>query len=587
MTKFTTQLLLLTLMAPVTAFGSVATTQSSPLAGIHHQSQQGHRLATAVRAVAPCSFSSSPFLRAFGAGGCRTRQTIHASAASGSSNAMGTRMKMCASISVPSLSLVSNVVGRLRGGAAAGSAIVHTVTPTRLFNTCLLAVALLTTTFKVLQAVDSRKDSEAAAAAAKAKPDSVKDLQRRFLAVFWLLRCADWLQGPYFYEVYASKIFGGQPASMSMISRLFLTGFASTALFGPGVGRLIDTYGRKKGTLAFSVLYAVGALSTKSPLLAVLLFGRVMSGIGTSLLFSAPESWLVGESQKSGDDPNGEYLGETFGLAYAGDSIVAIIAGQLASLAATSRGPTGPFELSTGFLLAGGLLASLLWKENLAGKSASDDSNSKPSIGDAINVIRGDPKIMMVGGVQSLFEAAMYIFVLQWPPAIAAAVSKSFGNGAGTPYGTVFSCFMACCLFGSTLFGQFAKMKGPTTEGVTTGMLAVATIAMSTATYTVSSATSGLPALVASFFAFEACVGMYFPSIGTLRSKYIPDSHRSVIMNLFGIPLNVLVVSVFMFVKYLGVNGALGISSSALALATLCMVRLNRILAKEAAPAIA
>jgi hypothetical protein len=314
MAKFTTQLLLLTLTAPVTAFGSVATTPSSPFVGIQQQ-QQGHRLATAVRAVAPCSFSSSPFLRTFGAGGCRTRPTIHASAASGSSKAMGTRMKMCASISVPSLSLVSNVVGRFRGGAAAGSAVVASVTPTKLFNTCLLAVALLTTTFKVLQAVDSKKgDSGAADAAAKAKPDSVKDLQRRFLAVFWLLRCADWLQGPYFYEVYASKIFGGAPASMSMVSRLFLTGFASTALFGPAVGRAIDTYGRKKGTLAYSILYAVGALSTKSPLLAVLLFGRVMSGIGTSLLFSAPESWLVGESQKDGVDPNGEYLGETFGL---------------------------------------------------------------------------------------------------------------------------------------------------------------------------------------------------------------------------------------------------------------------------------
>jgi len=498
-------------------------------------------------------------------------------------------MKMCASISVPSLSLVSNVVGRIRGGAAAASASA-TLTPTKLFNTCLLAVAMLTTTFKVLQAVDSRKgDSGAADESAKKKPDSVKDLQRRFLSVFWLLRCADWLQGPYFYEVYASKIFRGAPASMSMISRLFLTGFASTALFGPAVGRAIDSYGRKKGTLAFSILYAVGALSTRSPLLAVLLFGRVMSGIGTSLLFSAPESWLVGESQKSGDDPDGEYLGETFGLAYAGDSIVAIIAGQLASLAATRRGPTGPFELSTGFLAAGGLLAALLWKENRAGKSSSDDSSSKPSIKDAIKVIRADPKIMMVGGVQSLFEAAMYIFVLQWPPAIAAAVVKSFGEGAGTPYGTVFSCFMACCLFGSTLFGQFAKMKGPTTEGVTAGMLAIATLAMSTATYTIStaSAASSLPALIASFFAFEACVGMYFPSIGTLRSKYIPDSHRSVIMNLFGIPLNVLVVSVFMFVKYLGVNGALGISSCALALATLCMVKLNGYIAKDSESALA
>jgi MFS family permease len=187
---------------------------------------------------------------------------------------------------------------------------------------------------------------------------------------------------------------------------------------------------------------------------------------------------------------------------------------------------------------------------------------------------------MLVGGVQSLFEAAMYIFVLQWPPAISRAVVKAFGEGAGTPYGTVFSCFMACCLLGSTLFGQLAKMSVPT-ETFTACMLAVATLAMSGATYAVSS-TSSLPALIASFFAFEACVGMYFPSIGTLRSKYVPDSHRSVIMNLFGIPLNVLVVSVFLSISKLGLNGALGISSVSLGLATLCMVKLKTMVGKKA-----
>ena len=39
--------------------------------------------------------------------------------------------------------------------------------------------------------------------------------------------------------------------------------------------------------------------------------------------------------------------------------------------------------------------------------------------------------------------------------------------------------------------------------------------------------------LIAAFFAFEACVGLYFPSMGTLRSQYLPDEHRGVIMNLF------------------------------------------------------
>jgi len=50
-----------------------------------------------------------------------------------------------------------------------------------------------------------------------------------------------------------------------------------------------------------------------------------MGGLGTSLLFSAPEAWMVGEHNK--EKHAGKWLGQTFGLAYAGDAVVAIIAG--------------------------------------------------------------------------------------------------------------------------------------------------------------------------------------------------------------------------------------------------------------------
>mmetsp|Transcript_15813 Transcript_15813/g.20644 ORF Transcript_15813/g.20644 Transcript_15813/m.20644 type:complete len:556 (-) Transcript_15813:36-1703(-) len=467
---------------------------------------------------------------------------------------------------------MADQVLKLRGGSSLKSAAgivakFGTNDPQSLFNTSLLGLALITFMIKVLQKTQSGNGS----ADAEKKPASIKSLQARFLSVFWILRCSDWLQGPYFYDVYTSKMFNGAPASMALVSRLFLTGFASRAIFGPSVGSASDQYGRKKATLAFCVIYAIGALSTNSPLLWVLLMGRVLSGVGTGLLFSAPESWLVGEAQKSGDDPDGKYLGETFGLAYAGDAIVAIIAGQLAGLAASASGPTGPFQLSSGFLGVGFLLTALLWKEN---RSTTADSDDRPSISDAIRVIREDHKILLVGAVQSLFEAAMYIFVLQWPPVISAAVKTVFGQGASIPYGTVFSCFMASCLLGSTIFGQLAKMKVKT-ENSAAGMLSVAAVAMGVATWTVgSSGGANLATVVAAFFAFEACVGMYFPSLGSLRSKYIPDSHRSVIMNLFGVPLNVLVVSVFLSINKLGIVGALAVSTGALGVAALCMLQL-------------
>ena len=102
------------------------------------------------------------------------------------------------------------------------------------------------------------------------------------------------------------------------------------------------------------------------------------------------------------------------------------------------------------------------------------------------------------------------------------------------------------------------------------GMLGLATVAMGAASAGTATGVAALAPLAAAYFAFELCVGMYFPSIGTLRSRHVPDSHRSVIMNLFGIPLNVLVISVFLSIKRLGVSGALRVATGALGLATAC-----------------
>ncbi len=146
------------------------------------------------------------------------------------------------------------------------------------------------------------------------------------------------LLGPYFYEVYSSKIIQNKVVSLDLVSKLFLIGFASTGIFGPWLGastttsncliisslapsftgRLVDTVGRKAGTLAFAFFYTLGALSTRSNSLLMLSLGRLCGGLGTSLLFSAPEAWLVGEHEREGHDS--KWLGQTFGWAYAGST---------------------------------------------------------------------------------------------------------------------------------------------------------------------------------------------------------------------------------------------------------------------------
>ena len=43
------------------------------------------------------------------------------------------------------------------------------------------------------------------------------------------------------------------------------------------------------------------------------------------------------------------------------------------------------------------------------------------------------------------------------------------------------------------------------------------------------------------FCVFEACVGIFWPSMMKLRSQYLPEESRSTIINFFRIPLNLFV----------------------------------------------
>ena len=73
-------------------------------------------------------------------------------------------------------------------------------------------------------------------------------------------------------------------------------------------------------------------LAVGAPRDGLLLLGRVLGGISTSLLFSAFESWMVAEHRKRGYPE--AWLAGTFSLAAAGNGFVAVFAGLLAQVAA-------------------------------------------------------------------------------------------------------------------------------------------------------------------------------------------------------------------------------------------------------------
>lgn len=217
--------------------------------------------------------------------------------------------------------------------------------------------------------------------------------QKSYLFVFLLAMFADWLQGPYVYELYVSYGFNQQE-----IAELFVMGFGSSMIFGTFIGGMADKYGRKKMCICYAFLYTCGCLTKMFPNYYILLFGRFLCGICTSLLFSVFESWMVCEHFKQGFDAH--LLGETFSYATLGNGVIAVGAGLVANTAADSFGYIAPFLLACIPLVIIALTMTASWSENYGNQQSSSTS----SLIKGFHLIRSDPRIAALGLAQSCFE---------------------------------------------------------------------------------------------------------------------------------------------------------------------------------------
>lgn len=114
--------------------------------------------------------------------------------------------------------------------------------------------------------------------------DLDKKFKRDYLVAYLLAMLADWLQGPYVYALYA--FYGFSKADNGL---LFIFGFGSSAIFGTFIGGFADKYGRKKFTIMYGVIYALSCCTKHFNNFTILVVGRLLAGIATSLLYSRDE----------------------------------------------------------------------------------------------------------------------------------------------------------------------------------------------------------------------------------------------------------------------------------------------------------
>lgn len=360
---------------------------------------------------------------------------------------------------------------------------------------------------------------------AEEEESSFRRFQWNYLLVYLIVMEADWLQGPYVYALYEAYGFVKQD-----IAILFIAGFSSSMVFGTFIGSIADKYGRKNMCMFFGLCYSLSCLTKLFNDFNILLAGRILAGISTSLLFSAFEAWMVFEHFKRGY--SAEKLSSTFSMATIGNGLAAIVAGLIASFVADLYGFVAPFMVALGFLVVATLIVASTWCENYGDASI----NVSQTFTNAVTILRNDPKVPILGLTQSLFEGSMYVFVFMWTPTLNE--DPSAPEGQVLPYGVIFACFMVCIMVGSSIFTLLVQ-RSTKLESIALIVLAFAMASLSVPIFAVNQYV-----LLLAFLAFEVSCGLYFPCFGTLRGTHIPESARATIMNFFRVPLNFLVVVV-------------------------------------------
>ncbi|CAG8594289.1 8707_t:CDS:2, partial [Diversispora eburnea] len=364
------------------------------------------------------------------------------------------------------------------------------------------------------------------------------NFRRNYLIVYFFVTAGDWIQGPYLYTSYKNHGF-----DLNQIAILFVTGFLASGIFGIIIGSAADKYGRKKFCLVYALLYSTSCLIiVLFSNFYILLFGRVLGGISTSLLFSVFEAWMISEHFSRGFDSN--LLSDTFSYMTFGNGFVAIICGLLAGGLEKNYGILSPFIMAICFFIVAALMIIINWNENF-GKMVEQNHSSRSLISSlyyAIIIIKNDSFVLVLGVVQSLFEASMYIFVFLWGPLLEIQHKSNFNFYSKEellPFGLIFSSFMVAIMIGSLIYDYISGPKNISLSTISHFNFLIASISLLISTFIKDELL-----LFFFFLIFEFTCGIYFPLIGTLRAKVVPKNLHATIGNLFRVPLNLIVVTI-------------------------------------------
>ncbi|EDU49331.1 major facilitator superfamily domain containing protein 5 [Pyrenophora tritici-repentis Pt-1C-BFP] len=395
----------------------------------------------------------------------------------------------------------------------------------------------------VVEAVTTDKKEEHS----HVEPDleGLSKLKKRFFPIYLLVNAADWLQGPYIYPIYKDE--KGLPEEL--VAFLFLTGFIAAGVSASFAGGLADRYGRKAACLGYCVIYSLSCATLLTNNIYVLFLGRILGGVCGTILWSVFESWLVAEFNQLMIQDGEAHLSAIFSTMTTSNTCVAIAAGIFAEWAVRCTGTAkAPFMAAIVCLALSFVAISRCWGENYGSSSRrasetegllqQEEATPAPAPTSALRTILRDRNILILALVSGFFEGSLFLFIFFKFPALKLSHKLAGSTEEELPFGLIFAILMCSMMLGSLLYKHVSTSSSPMpAQKMLTGILAV-----SSACFFIPGHFRDERVTLWCFCIFELCCGIYYPAMGSLKSKLIEDGSRASIYGILRIPLNVFVV---------------------------------------------
>lgn len=365
---------------------------------------------------------------------------------------------------------------------------------------------------------------------------SKNKLRYNYLICYLLVRASIWSKSPYMFVLY----YEFHKLTIEDIGVLYIIDSISSFISAPFLGVISDKFGRKFSCILYNVSVISNLLLRLTGDYSCAFIAQILTGIGSGLLNTAYESWVVCESGKIFIDDKflkQKFLKKLFKNATVYDGAFSLLITSISAVLYTNYGLFSPIYFSMSFSIVGGILIFSLWNENYG------EENNKKSIIEnlieGVEEIRNDEKVFLIGVIESIINAAFGLFLFGWTPLLSSISVDGKIN-----VGFAFITFIMCLVSGATVFEIVSiKLKVNPYKSLFSGLIAVIIL------FIITVYSKSFVICLISLAFINGAIGYILPLISTIKSEIIKEKHRSQIMCIYRVPLNILLTILLLLTK--------------------------------------